>query len=70
MDFYTKTIGDKELVLGIKIDGGCNGGLEEEPYGATVEVVFVCFNGNDISDLLQNEHLCYAFEQIADELTK
>lgn len=69
-EIYTKTIGDKELELGIKIDGGSNGSLTEEPYGATNEVVSVSFDGTDISDMLQNEHLYFAFEQIAEELTK
>lgn len=70
MELYTKTIGDKELELGIHIQPCTLGGLEEEPCGETMEVASVSFDGNDISDMLQNEHLYFAFEQIAEELTK
>lgn len=70
MQYFTKTIGDKELELGIDIQPCTLGGLEEEPCGETMEILSAKFDGNDIYHLLENEHLYFAFEQIANELTK
>ncbi len=68
IQYYTKTIDNKELELGIDIDYGSAGGLEEQPYGMTIEVVSAKYDDNDITGLLQDERFYFVFETIANKL--